>query len=298
MSDRDGKPSEKALQEFLSEAQEIVEALARDLLQLDEQRAQNRSDPELVNDAFRAVHSLKGLSGLFGVVRMVNLSHNLENLLDRLRLGRVPLTSPILDLLLEAVEVYQRLIAETSKGSSGEGTEVEDLIVKLDRVVLQKHTQDDSGLTEFELDASVLSVLTEYEEHRLRENVRMGRALYRVHAAFDLMTIDKGLEDLKKRLKPVGEVITYLPSAESGNDQQIELDLILGSGATLEEVQAVLEGSAATVSPVPRSSRARVPTPTPPTEAAGPAAAPAPAQERPPADGQTATTAPAETPGE
>src|SRR5262249_49711748 len=88
MSERDGKPSEKALTEFLSEAQEIVEALGRDLLALDEQRAQGRIDPETVNEAFRAVHSLKGLSGLFGVARMVNLSHNLENLLDGLRLGR------------------------------------------------------------------------------------------------------------------------------------------------------------------------------------------------------------------
>src|SRR5438477_11215064 len=143
MSDRDGKPSEKALQEFLSEAQEIVEALARDLLQLDEQRAQNRSDPETVNDAFRAVHSLKGLSGLFGVARMVNLSHNLENLLDGLRLGRVQLTPAILDLLFEAVEVYQRLIKETAQGTVGEGTEVEDLIVKLDRVVLARHSGEE-----------------------------------------------------------------------------------------------------------------------------------------------------------
>src|SRR5262245_51540421 len=154
MSDREGKPSEKALQEFLSEAQEIVEALARDLLQLDEQHAQNRSDPELVNDAFRAVHSLKGLSALFGVARMVNLSHNLENLLDGLRLGRVSMTSSILDLLFEAVEIYQKLIAETSKGSSGDGTNVENLIVRLDRVVLEKQTRDEVGLAEFDLDAS------------------------------------------------------------------------------------------------------------------------------------------------
>ncbi len=82
-------PSEKALQEFLSEAQEIVEAFNRDLLLLDDQRAAGNFDPEVINDAFRAVHSLKGLSGLFGVTRMTNLSHNLENLLDSLRLGRV-----------------------------------------------------------------------------------------------------------------------------------------------------------------------------------------------------------------
>src|SRR5437763_1990829 len=72
----------------------------------------------------------------------------------------------------------------------------------------------------YELDAGLLSVLTEYEEHRLRENIKAGRTLYRIHAAFDLMTIDKGLDELKTRLKPVGEVITYLPSTEAHNDQQ------------------------------------------------------------------------------
>ncbi|HEX8952714.1 MAG TPA: Hpt domain-containing protein, partial [Polyangia bacterium] len=77
-------PTEKALQEFLSEAQEIVEQFNRDLLALDEQRAAGAFDPEVINDAFRAVHSLKGLAGLFGLARMTNLSHNLENLLDSL----------------------------------------------------------------------------------------------------------------------------------------------------------------------------------------------------------------------
>jgi two-component system, chemotaxis family, sensor kinase CheA len=285
MSERDGKPSEKALQEFISEAQEIVEALARDLLRLDEQRAQNKSDPDLVNDAFRAVHSLKGLSGLFGVPRMVNLSHNLENLLDGLRLGRVLLSAPILDLLFEAVEVYQRLIADTSRGTASEGTGVEDLIVKLDRVVLEKPRREEGGLGDFDLDESVLSVLTEYEEHRLRENVRLSRVLYRVHCAFDLLTIDKGLEDLKQRLKPIGEVITYLPSAESGNDQQIELDLIVGSAVALEEVERVLEGSAAQVGEVPRLGGARAARPASPEAAGGllarAPASPPPTSERP-----------------
>src|SRR5262249_18761279 len=157
-----GKPSEKALQEFLSEAQEIVETLSRDLLQLDEQRAQDRYDPETLNDAFRAVHSLKGLSGLFGVTPMVTLSHNLENLLDSLRLGRVGLRAEILDLLFEAVELYQRLIAGAARGEPAVGTDVEDLVVKLDRVVLEKQPREEPAPGTFDLDPSVLSVLTEY----------------------------------------------------------------------------------------------------------------------------------------
>ena len=58
-------------------------------------------------------------------------------------------------------------------------------------------TSSSDPLSAFALDPGLLAVLTEYEEHRLRENVKAGRALYRIHASFDLMVIDKGLEDLK-----------------------------------------------------------------------------------------------------
>jgi len=271
-------PSEKALQEFLSEAQEIVEAFNCDLLSLDEQRAQGQFDPAVINDAFRAVHSLKGLSGLFGVTRMTNLSHNLENLLDSLRLGRVDLQPATLDLLFEAVSLFHKIIGETASGTSdGEGTNlVEDLIARLDRVALKKEMREESSpWGGWELDASLLSVLTEYEEHRLRENIKAGRSLFRVHAAFDLMTIDKGLDDLKGRLKPLGEVITYLPSAEAANEHQIEIDVILGAQATLENVQKALEGTQTGVSMLPRKTPSGPPPPTPrPRAPSGPSAGP------------------------
>ncbi|MGZ3428261.1 MAG: chemotaxis protein CheA, partial [Polyangia bacterium] len=248
-------PTDKALQEFLSEAQEIVEQFNRDLLQLDEQRAVGAFDPEVINDAFRAVHSLKGLSGLFGVTRMTNLSHNLENLLDSLRLGRVDLQPATLDLLFEAVSLFNRIVGETATGATGDdgATLVEDLIARLDRVALRKEAAAEaSPWGGWELDASLLSVLTEYEEHRLRENIKSGRALYRIHAAFDLMTIDKGLDELKGRLKPIGEVITYLPSSEAANDQQIELDVILGAQAELRTVQEAVVGTGAVVALLPK----------------------------------------------
>jgi two-component system, chemotaxis family, sensor kinase CheA len=251
-------PTEKALQEFLSEAQEIVEAFNRDLLALDEQRAAGAFDPEVINDAFRAVHSLKGLSGLFGVTRMTSLSHNLENLLDSLRLGRVELQPATLDLLFEAVALFNKIIGETAGSAPADegGNQVEDLIARLDRVVLRKEAlAEASPWGGWDLDASLLSVLTEYEEHRLRENVKSGRMLYRIHAAFDLMTIDKGLDELKTRLKPVGEVITYLPSAEAANDQQIELDVILGAQAELRAVQEAVVGTGAVVALMPRKGK-------------------------------------------
>src|SRR3981081_4778066 len=104
-----GDPGDKAREEFFSEAQELVDGLGRDLLALDEGLRKGRVDPEIINDVFRGVHTLKGLSGLFGATRMAGLSHELEDVLDDLRLGRLDVTAPVLDLLFQAVFLYPRL---------------------------------------------------------------------------------------------------------------------------------------------------------------------------------------------
>src|SRR5437868_9164850 len=90
---RGDSPADKAREEFFSEAQELVDGLGRDLLALDEGVKRGSTDPELINDVFRAVHTLKGLAGLFGAARMTGLSHELEDVLYDLRLGRTEITS-------------------------------------------------------------------------------------------------------------------------------------------------------------------------------------------------------------
>jgi two-component system chemotaxis sensor kinase CheA len=102
---------DKAREEFFSEANEIIEGLSRDLLQLDAARDKGPAEPELVNNIFRAVHTLKGLAGLFGAARMSALSHELENVLDDLRLGKIELTQRVVDLLFRGVNLYGRILA-------------------------------------------------------------------------------------------------------------------------------------------------------------------------------------------
>jgi two-component system chemotaxis sensor kinase CheA len=126
--------SDRVLQEFLSEAQEIVENLNRDLLGLDAQRESGRFDPDIVNDVFRAVHSLKGLAGLFAVGPMTRLSHHLESVLDAVRLGKIKIKPEVLDLLFEAVEVYGQLIGDLSSGRPADEVRVETYIAALDEL--------------------------------------------------------------------------------------------------------------------------------------------------------------------
>src|SRR5579871_4626259 len=129
-----GEGGDKARDEFFSEAQELVDGLGRDLLALDDGLKKGNPDAEIINDVFRGVHTLKGLSGLFGATRMAGLSHELEDVLDDLRLGRIELTQSVLDLLFQAVSLYARILsAETGEGEDP-GSDVEQLLVSLGQI--------------------------------------------------------------------------------------------------------------------------------------------------------------------
>src|SRR6476620_7445129 len=99
-------------EEYLAEVQEIIEALSRDLLVLDQAQKDGHVEPDLINEVFRAVHTLKGIAGMFGYQQLGTVAHSLEDLLDDLRLGRVDLTQSLLDVLFEGVESFQRLLSE------------------------------------------------------------------------------------------------------------------------------------------------------------------------------------------
>ncbi|MGC4113123.1 MAG: chemotaxis protein CheA [Myxococcales bacterium] len=289
----------KALNEFISEAQEIIDALSKDLLKLGEARGGD-PDPDLVNRVFRAAHSLKGMAGMFGVARLGTLAHAAEDLLDDVRMGRVALEDDVLDLLLEVVEVFQKMIAELVDGLDGDqpgGTRpvAQDL---QQRIQARREGKPNAGsqdpLDAIGIDSSVRNVLTEYEEHRLRENVKKGVSLLRVRAAFDLADFDKGLSELNGRLKPLGEVVSTLPSAEAVSGGGIAFDLIFGTGSKLAAVETALAGLPAKVfvmgqakptpAPAPASSRRPSVVAAPPPAAAVEASpAPAPAAKAAPA---------------
>jgi len=250
-------PTDKAREEFFSEAQEIVETLSRNLLALDAAMKEGTSDPSLINEAFRAVHTLKGLAGLFGATKMGHLSHRLEDVLDDLRLGRLDATPEILDVLFSAVEVFGQILAVEKHLSEDPLTSLDELLEQLDRVGAGV-ARVPSPLTDYDLDPGMLAVLTEYEEHRLRTNIEQGLRLYRMRVQFDLTTIDKVLEDIKDRAKRHGEIITYLPTGEATSVETIELDLLMASRDDLATLIGSLGADNVVIEEIPRRSRASI----------------------------------------
>jgi two-component system chemotaxis sensor kinase CheA len=268
---------DKAREEFFSEAQELVESLSRNLLAIDATLKGGAQDPSLINEAFRAVHTLKGLAGLFGAKRVSTLSHRLEDVLDGLRLGRLALSPEVLDLLFRAVEVYNVTLAAERARSDDPLPMVDELLNEFASVGSPAPVAQ-SPLARFDLDPAMLAVLTEYEEHRLRTSVEQGLLLYRVRVDFDLSTIDKALEDIKTRAKAHGEVITYLPTGAATSADTIQLDLLLASGSSRDALEATLGGEKVSIQAIPFRGAPGPKDTAPPRDAAFSIAA-APSQE-------------------
>ncbi|HUU02206.1 MAG TPA: chemotaxis protein CheA [Myxococcota bacterium] len=252
VEDRD-KPSAKALNDFLSEAQEIVESFNRDILQMDDNTKRNKKDPDLINNIFRSAHSLKGLSGMFGIKKMADIAHILENLLDDLRMGKVESKASVIDTLFESVEVFNRLIAEASGGLKVPKKVITAMQKQLDAAAKQSASSEkENPLDTIKIDPAVVGVLTEYEEYRLIDNIRQGVNLFMVHASFNLIDFDESLARLTAELKGMGEVVTTLPSSESTSEQGIDFDLIFGTELPLAKVHDAVAAEDITVFQIER----------------------------------------------
>ncbi|MFW5876941.1 MAG: chemotaxis protein CheA [Myxococcota bacterium] len=274
--------------EFLAEAQEIVEGLSRDLLLLDQGQKEKSVDPDLINEVFRGVHTLKGIAGMFGYSQLGAVAHALEDLLDDLRLGRVELDQEVLDVLFEGVENFQRLLGEAKEGEDEGAVDLSRYAKSIERVAGGKEEAQADGLEAYDLDPNVLSVLTEYEEHRLRINIEQGVQLYRLRVRFPLASIDSALEDLKQTSKPLAEIITYLPSMDGGDSDSIDLDVLIASRVPFAELEEAVGGPHAKLVPVGRKGSAAPPRTSPPA----PPAAQGPSTSAPPSDDGSGTPSP------
>ena len=102
-------------QVFFEESAEHLEEMERLLLALD----MENPDIEELNAIFRAAHSIKGGSGSVGFSEMTEVTHVLENLLDKLRKEELALTTAMVDTFLEAVDVLKgQLAAHTGNGEA------------------------------------------------------------------------------------------------------------------------------------------------------------------------------------
>ena len=98
------------LGDFLDESGQLLERLNESLLQLDDwvrtldDDHQEPCDQELMNEMFRAAHSIKGLSGMLGLDDINRLTHKIENVFDAARKNELVITGNVVELMFQGVD--------------------------------------------------------------------------------------------------------------------------------------------------------------------------------------------------
>lgn len=113
---------------FFQECDELLGDLESGLLSIDA----GATDPELINAVFRAVHSIKGGAGAFGLEALVRYAHVFETLLDNVRGGKTLLRPELVKALLRAADVLADHVAAAKLGGEGDAVSTAAMVEELE----------------------------------------------------------------------------------------------------------------------------------------------------------------------
>ncbi len=194
----------EAMPAFISEAAEQIEAIETLLLELEEQ-PDNR---ELLDSLFRCAHTVKGSAGIFGLNRVVEFTHHVETLLDKMRDGDIGLNPDISTLLLQCNDQIKFLV-DTAADDSADTPEQKDS--RADLVIRLR------ALTEGASPAPVASVAaTSAPTSSSASAADVGMKVWTISARFGQETFRNGMDPLSiaRYLATLGQVQSVRCGAE------------------------------------------------------------------------------------
>jgi two-component system, chemotaxis family, sensor kinase CheA len=228
--------------DFLAETDGLLEE-SRDAL-ADLAKAGGEPPPNAINALFRAIHSLKGLSALTGFSGLAGFAHEVEGLLDSMRMGRIDLSDELLEVVEEALDVIAAAAVLIQAGEADPEVP-QEAATRIRRTVASGRSRevadDGSGPR---LPPDVDRMLTDYERHRLRESVRRGRLLAFFTLELPLDSFDTGLRKAMDEVARSGELIGTFPGGGGGDPTRMVFRLLGGiPPETPLEVVASLAGA-------------------------------------------------------
>lgn len=217
------------LEVFIEESKEHLQLCSEQLLELEK----NPEDLSVVNEIFRAAHTLKGMSATMGYEDLANLTHKMENVLDAIRNEKIVLTPETFDTLFLAVDHLEAIVFSIAEGGEGK-RDVKDVVEKLQLIekgepLVQSAAQEvaaASSVLEAETE-SVHTVSSQYDEFELtvlQQSKEQGFNSYEIHINLreDCLLKAARVFMIFEVLEKIGEVIKSVPSVEQLEEEQFD----------------------------------------------------------------------------
>lgn len=210
---------------FMEELEEKIQLINDNVLLLEK----DGESPAVIQEIFRAAHTIKGSSAVMGYEKMSRLTHEIENLFDRLRQGTMKVTTPMVDILFEALDTLKALKDEIT-GNAGEADE-SPVIQKIKSCLGETggtapasvETPPPAGSVVSEKTTEAFKDMLQMDdvlEDLIREAELKGYQTYKINVEVDPGTMMKNVRAFLvfESLQQIGDIIRSSPSAEDLQD--------------------------------------------------------------------------------
>lgn len=247
--------SDEFISIFLSEANEIVEGLENDLVLLED----NKSDEDLLNKIFRSAHTLKSSAGTVGFTTMSELNHVAENLLEKVRSGKLDVTPTMITVLLEFLDTVKIMLQNIidGKGEADGVNNIESLKAKIkaiadgneiDASVQTPTTSSAAPTVKKEIQTSTQAQTI--EEPEKKEESSSGSNVFHISMSFKATIFDNGIDPLMflNDLRDIGTIsnlkidssnVPPISALEDPYTCYTQFSLDISTNSTLEQVQNI-----------------------------------------------------------
>ena len=240
------------LEIFIDESAEHLQTLSDCIMELEKEP----DNKDVINEIFRAAHSLKGMAGTMGFKRMQHLTHDMENVFQEVRSDHIKVTSGMIDLLFKCLDALEGYV-DNIKSTSDEGTEDNEVIIKeLNDFIAKTEGAEETGNTETSeaKEAAPESTqeekagqekieLTNDEKKAIREAESNGQHIYvmTVHIQKDCLLKAARAFLVFKAVEDFGQILVYRPSSQDIEDEKFEFEFsfFLASEESEDKIVAV-----------------------------------------------------------
>ncbi|MBU3803459.1 MAG: chemotaxis protein CheA [Candidatus Cellulosilyticum pullistercoris] len=241
------------LQIFIEESKDNLQTLNENLLNLEN----NPTDIETLNAIFRVAHTLKGMAGTMGFVKMQKLTHTLENVLSEIRAGNLAVDSNIVDILFQSLDGLENYVEEITNTSTEGNEEYAEIISALDQIIKNENNQDSGQVNSVSVaNESVVPDKLEGEEGLLElpesqelvknNAISMGMNVYQIKIELSDSCVLKSARAfvIFTELERMGEIIYCVPSAQDIEDEKFDkaFIIVLITQETEEKIKETILG--------------------------------------------------------
>ena len=222
---------QEIVQDFLVEADELLEELDEDLVRLENES----EDEELLNKIFRAFHTIKGSASFLGFEKLTELTHKLEDVLNKLRKFELKLNSDMMDAILGGVDKAKEIIGLIKDGGDPESVDIDENVKQLVSFLDENYKPEaksedkaEGAMTEEELvelqEQEVMEEEAEAEAESGESEKEKPKSKDEIEAEIERLLKQRMEEDKEKRLKRKEKILSEMQKKQTTESSEKKED--------------------------------------------------------------------------